>query len=111
MIYFIGTGSISIGVHIGDKGGKELRKLHILRTDHVMIQSELQNLIGAKYIGTSKCNWGPVPTHQTHHGFMGCPGENPNKGALVGFLNGSESEPNCVSSPNLDRWVITQTNC
>jgi hypothetical protein len=59
LCYFIATERILIGVQIGDHGVKEHLKLHLLRIDHVMIRYELENLIGATYIGTAK--WNRVP--------------------------------------------------
>ena len=41
---------------------KERLKLNNLRIDHVMIQSKLEYLIGAKVVGTVKWNRGLVRT-------------------------------------------------
>jgi len=50
--YFTTTQQISVGSQIWKREVKERQKLHNLRTDHVVIQSELKYLIGAKGVGT-----------------------------------------------------------
>jgi hypothetical protein len=46
--YFTATQRISIALQFRIREVKELLQLHNLRTDHVIIRSELKNLIGAK---------------------------------------------------------------
>ena len=50
--YFATTQRISVGSQIWKREVKERVRLHNLRTDHVVIRSELKDLIGAKGVGT-----------------------------------------------------------
>jgi len=68
---------------------KEQRELENLGTDHVMIQSELKFLIGAKVAGTVKWNRGPVTTRPKNRGFMSGAVNKPTKTARFGILDGS----------------------
>jgi len=61
-LYFTATRRISVWSQIWKREVKERIMLHNLRTDHVMIRSELKYLIGGKVVGTVKWNRSPVLT-------------------------------------------------
>jgi len=90
---------------------KEQLKLRNLRTDHVMIRSELKYLIGAKVGGTAKWNHGPGTTWPKNCGFMSGPGSKPAKTQWVGLLAGFGTKPNQTAGQNPDRWRVTRTRC
>jgi len=75
--YLVATQQILIGVQIANPGVKELLTLHLLRTDHVMICLELEDLIEAKIVGTTNWNHSPVGTKPKAHRSMSGPGNNP----------------------------------
>jgi hypothetical protein len=52
--YFTETQRILIGSQIGDQGVKDHAKLHLLHIYHIVIQSELKYLIGAKVRSSRK---------------------------------------------------------
>jgi len=87
--YFTASLRILVRSQIWKREVKERIKLHNLRTDHVMIRSELKYLIGAKGVGTvylePRSGSNPAKTH----GSMSGPGNNPAKTERVGFLGGS----------------------
>jgi len=88
---------------------KEQLKLHNLRTNHVMIRSELKYLIGAKVGGTAKWNRGAGTTRPKNRGFMSGPGNKPAKTKRVGFLAGIGTELNQTGCQNPDHWQVTRT--
>jgi hypothetical protein len=90
---------------------KEWLKLHNLHIDHVMIQSELKYLIGAKVAETRKWNRGMGSTQPKNHGFMSGTGINPAMTEWVLFLVGSGTEPNGTASQSTDRWRVMRTRC
>jgi len=75
------TQRISVRLQIWMREVKEGLKPHNLRTDHVMIQSELIYIIGVRVTGTVKWSRGPgnKPTKTIWVGFLGCswPGPGP----------------------------------
>jgi len=84
--YFTPTLRILVQSQIWEREGKERLKLHNVRTDHIMIRSELKYLIGANDGGTAKWNCGPDTTQPKNPWFMSGLGNKPAKPMLVGFL-------------------------
>jgi hypothetical protein len=65
---------------------KEQLELHNLRTDHVMIRSELRQLIGAKVAATGRQNSWLGTTQPKNHRSMSGQGKKPAETERVGFL-------------------------
>ena len=81
--YFTVIQWILVQSQIWHREVKERLKLHNLRTDHIVIRSEIKYLIGAKVAG--KVIW--------NRGFMSGPGNKPAKTERVGLLGGSWPGP------------------
>ena len=88
-LYFTATQWISVGSQIWKREVKDQLELHNLRTDHLMIWSELKCLIGAKVAGTVKMEPRSGYNPAKNPGCMSGPGNNPAKTARFGFLGGS----------------------
>jgi len=105
------TQRISVGSQLWKWEVTERLVLHNLRTDYIMIRSELKYLIGAKVAGTVKWNHGPGSTRPNNRGFMSSSGNNPTKTKRFGFLAEFGTEPNRTSCQKPDRWQVTWTSC
>jgi hypothetical protein len=88
-LYFTATQRISVGSHIWQWEVKERLELHNLRTDHLMIRSELKYLIGVKITGIVKIEPWSRYNAAKNHGFMSGPDNNHLKTARFGFVGGS----------------------
>jgi len=109
--YFTGTQRILVRSQIWEREVKEQLILHNLHTDHVMIQSGLKYLIGAKVGGSATWNRGPGTTRPKNCGFRSGLGNKPAKTKRVRFLAGFGTEPNWTAGQNPDRWRVTWTHC
>ena len=88
-LYFTATQRITVGSQIWKREVKERLEMHNLRTDHLLIWSELKYLIGAKVVRTVKMELRSGYNPAKNRGFMSGPGNNPAKTARFGFLGGS----------------------
>jgi len=88
-LHFTATQRISVRSQIWKREVKEGLELHNLHTDHLMMQSELKYLIGAKVVGTVKMEPRSGCNPAKNRGFMSGPGNKPTKTARFGFLGGS----------------------
>jgi hypothetical protein len=84
--YLTATLRILVESQIWEREVKARLNLHNLRTDHVMIRSELKYLTGTKVGGTAKWNHGPGRAQPKNRGFISGPGNKPAKRMGVGFL-------------------------
>jgi hypothetical protein len=88
-LYFTATQRISVGSHIWQREVKERLELHNLRTDHLVIRSELKYLIGVKITGIVKIEPWSGYNAAKNRGFMSGPDNNRAKTARFGFAGGS----------------------
>jgi len=110
-LHFTATQRLSVGSQIWKQEVKERLLLHNLRTDHILIWSELKYLIGAKVAGTIKWNRGLGTTRPNTCWFMSGPGNNPAKTKQFMFLAGFGTKTNQTAGQKLDRWRVTLTHC
>ena len=92
-LYFTATQQISVGSQIWKLEVKEWLEMHNVRTDRVMIRSELKYLIGAKVAGTLKIEPWSVYNPAKTRGFRSGPGNNPAKKKHFGSLARIGTEP------------------
>jgi hypothetical protein len=102
--YFTAIVQILVRSHIWQREVKPRLRLHNLRTDHVMIQSELECFIAVEVAGTVKWNCGPGTTRPKNRGCMSRPGNNPAHTRQFRFLDRSGTELNQMADHNLDCW-------
>jgi len=91
--YFTAIQWILVQSQIWQREVKEGLKLHNLRTDHIVIRSELKYIIGATVAGTANMEPRSGFNPAENRGFMSGPGNKPARPERVGLLGGSWPGP------------------
>jgi len=100
--YFTAIEVILVWLQISKREVEALLKLHNLRIDYVMIQSELKNWIAAQYRGSVKLNGQPVPTRSKSQGVISGPG--------YPKVQGTQSCPLVISNLDWSLWFGSNTD-
>jgi len=91
--YFTQSQRILFWSQIWKRELEELLKLHNLHIDHVMTQSELRHLFGAKVAGTVEWNQSPVSTTPKSDGCLPCSSNIPVQVTQFGLVGRSRGMP------------------
>ena len=110
-LYFTATQWISVKLQMWKREVKDRLVLHNLRTDHVMIRSELKYLTGAKVAGTVIWNRSRGTTRPKNCWFSSGPSNHLTKATMFGFLAGLGTKPNWTASQKAAHWRVTRTRC